>query len=423
LGDLRKLLVLSIWNDLWSLGEGSGVPDERYFIKKIVDAGIELHYLIPESADSSIRGEWLGAHIHTYGNVFHRARILPPPVSRLTIPYIFPLSVYGKLRRTVERICPDMLLGFSHYSIEPLSRIGRQMGIPTAVKLFGVMYLGRKDLPRLRRWWLNFDQERALKHPLDGYIVLNDGTMGDRALAARGIPDDRIEFLPNGMSLEWMDMDVDADSVRAELGLPLDKILIVSVSRLVKLKRVDLLVEAVSRIGRETREKAALVITGDGPEKQILEEMARRLGIADMTYFIGAVPYDSMPRLLKSCDIFAATSELTNMSMPTCEAMLCGLPVAAFDVAGTSETVINGKTGLLIEGDDIAGMAAALERLVLDGGLRKELGNGAAAFAAGHFMSWEERTTRELEILKNIACSGDTVKQVNDTISAGEERR
>ena len=53
MGELRKLLILSIWNDPWSLGEGSGVPDERYFIRRLVDAGIELHYLIPESVDGS----------------------------------------------------------------------------------------------------------------------------------------------------------------------------------------------------------------------------------------------------------------------------------------------------------------------------------------------------------------------------------
>jgi glycosyltransferase involved in cell wall biosynthesis len=131
--------------------------------------------------------------------------------------------------------------------------------------------------------------------------------------------------------------------------------------------------------------------------------MSRKLGLSTMTYFTGPVPYDSMPILLKSCDIFAATGELTNMSMPPCEAMLCGLPVAAFDVAGTSEAIRDGETGLLVENGDTRAMASALDRLVLDSALRDNLGRGAAAYASENFMSWERRTARELEILEELA--------------------
>jgi glycosyltransferase involved in cell wall biosynthesis len=403
LAGLKKLLILSIWDDPWSIGEGSGVPDERHFIERFREAGVELHFLIPEPPDGTVRNGTEGVYFHTYSNVFHRARVLPSPLRRVTLPLIYTLSVYGELRRIAGRIAPDVMLGFSHYAIEPVSRLGRQTGIPTAVKLFGVMYLGRDDLPRLRRWWLNFDQERALKFPLDRYIVLDDGTMGDTALEARGIPGDRIAFLPNGMDMSWADARVDAAAGRTRLGLPADRVLIATVSRLVRLKRVDLLIESFSKMNDEARAKAALVIAGDGPERRSLEEIARAAGISDMTFFTGAVPYDSMPGLLKSCDIFAATSDLTNLSMPPCEAMLCGLPVAAFDVAGTSEGVRDGETGLLVANGDTSAMARALERLVLEPDDRRSLGGGAAAWAAGHLMSWDDRTAAELEIIEQLA--------------------
>ncbi len=405
MGSLKRLLILSIWDDPWSLGEGSGVPDERHFIERFREAGIELHFLIPEPAGPAPRRGGEGVHFHTYGNVFRRARVLPSPVRRITLPYIYTCSVYGDLRRTAEEVKPDVMLGFSHYAIEPLSRLSRQKGIPAAVKLFGVMYLSREDLAGPRRWWLNFDQERALRHPLDMYIVLNDGTMGDRALISRGIPEEKIEFLPNGMDMGWAGMDVDVPGERSRFGLPSDRTLIVTVSRLVRLKRVDLLLEAVSRMSAAAKEKSALVIAGDGPDRPALEEKARALGIAGLTRFTGAVRYDSMPRLLKSCDIFAATSELTNMSMPPCEAMLCGLPVAAFDVAGTSEGIRDGETGILVENGDTAAMAAALERLVMEPVLRTDLGRGAALYASGNFMSWDRRTALELEILERLASS------------------
>jgi glycosyltransferase involved in cell wall biosynthesis len=83
--------------------------------------------------------------------------------------------------------------------------------------------------------------------------------------------------------------------------------------------------------------------------------------------------------------------------------MLCGLPVAAFDVAGTSEGVIDGETGLTAAYGDTAALAAALESLVLDEAMRDRLGRGAADWASRNLMSWEDRTARELEILEELA--------------------
>ncbi len=104
------------------------MPDERHFIRRFRDAGVELHFLIPEPADGSVRRGDEGVHFHTYGNVFHKARVLPSPLRRLAIPYIYTCSVYGDLRRLVEQIEPDVMLGFSHYAIEPLSRIRQAEG-------------------------------------------------------------------------------------------------------------------------------------------------------------------------------------------------------------------------------------------------------------------------------------------------------
>jgi len=94
LGILRRLLILSIWDDPWSLGEGSGVPDERHFIETFREAGVELHFLIPEPAGHDTRKGGDGVYFHTYGNVFRKARVLPPPVRRVVLPYIYLLRLW-----------------------------------------------------------------------------------------------------------------------------------------------------------------------------------------------------------------------------------------------------------------------------------------------------------------------------------------
>ncbi|MDD3642503.1 MAG: glycosyltransferase family 4 protein [Candidatus Krumholzibacteria bacterium] len=402
-GGLRRMLVLSIWEDVWSLGEGGGVPDELIFMRALGERGVTVHQLIPEPAGGISGRGGPGLVYHSYPNIFRRTGALPKKARRLLLPYIYTGAVRERLRALARESAPDLLLGFSHYSIEPVSLVARELGIPSAVKLFGVMFLGRSDLPRGHRWWLNFDQQRALRHPVDRYIVLNDGTMGDRALAANGVPPEKISFLPNGMEMSWAALPVDRAAQRLAFGLPAERVLICTVSRLVPIKRIEHILEAAARIGAPARDRIAVVIGGDGPERPRLEALARRLGIGGDTYFLGALPYERIPLLLKSCDIFAATSDLTNMSMPPCEAMICGLPVAAFDAAGTAETVREGETGLLVPYGDIDGLARALERLAGDERLRGELGRGAARFAAGHFMSWDDRIAAEIELLEALA--------------------
>lgn len=403
---LGRILILSIWEDVWSLGDGGGVPDELLFVRALIERGAEVHQMIPEPPRGLEGRGGAGLVYHAYPNIFRRAGFLPKKVRRVVLPFVYTGTVLDRLRRLVRETGPDLLLGFSHYSIEPVSVVARETGVPAAVKLFGVMYLGRQGLPRAHGWWLNFDQRRALRHPVDRYIVLNDGTMGDRALAANGVPPEKITFLPNGMDMTWSALPVDRAVQRRAFGLPPDRVLLCTVSRLVPLKRIGFLLEAAARISPTLRERIAVVIGGDGSERPRLEALARRLGIKRDTYFTGALAYRDVPLLLKSCDVFAATSDLTNMSMPPCEAMLCGLPVVAFDVAGTSEAVRDGETGLLVPYGDTDGLARALERIAGDAELRERLGRGAARFAAGHLMSWGERIAVELEVLDALARAG-----------------
>lgn len=400
---LERILVVSIWEDIWSLGAGSGVSDELHFVNHLTAAGIELHFLIPEPRAAGSPLEKTGLTYHTYPNIFRRYVRLPTAVKRIVWPAAFNRAVTGRLRELARDTGPDLLLGFSHYALRPLSVVGPERGIPTAVKLFGVMHLGRFDLPRLQYWRRNFEQIRALRNPVDRYIVLNDGTMGDVALRRLGVPAAKIAFLPNGMDTAWSDVAVDRAAARADFGLPRDHILVVTLSRLVASKRIDLFLASAARIAGGARDGVSFVVAGDGPHRGTLERDAARLGIGERVLFTGSIPHDDIVRFLKCADIFVGTNELTNMSLPPCEAILCGLPVVAFDVAGTAEVVRDGETGLLVPYGDVAGLAETIERLIADPALRRRLGEQAAAFGRRHFVSWEERMSMELAVLRETA--------------------
>jgi len=399
---LNKILILSIWEDMWSLGEGSGVADELEFIRRLTKQGIELHFLIPKPGAK--REILRDSHLtyHTYPNVFRAFRRFPGIMRRFLWPVFFPFAALGRLEQVAAEIRPDVIMGFTHYSFYPLDRVGRKLGIPTVVKLFGVMYLGCFDLSRIKYLWKNVEQVIALRSPVDHYIVLNDGTRGEMALTRLGIPRGKISFLPNGMDTEWIDVRVDRAGARASMGLPPDDVLIVTFSRLVKSKRIDLFLRAAAMMDPSLLEKVTIVIGGDGPERSKLEREARRLGLGGTVIFKGVIRHREVVHFLKASDIFAATNELTNMSLPPCEAILCGVPVVAFDVSGTAEVVRDGETGLLVPNGDVAGFSRKLETLVRDEALRRRLGAQAAEFARGCFVSWDKRIEMEIEVLERL---------------------
>jgi len=388
---------------MWELGAESGPSDEFHFIRYLTERGIELHFLIPEPPNGAPESGNTLLTYHTYPNIFRKLDRYPRILKRLIRVFAAPHAMLKRARELMGVVDPDLVLGFSYYSLYPLHRIGREYGVPTVNKLFGVMYLDRVDLGPMRYWWYNYEQIAFLRFPVDHYIVLNDGTKGDRALERRGIPPGKISFLPNGMDMEWLDVRVDPAEARDRLGFPSGGVIVSTVSRLVRSKRIDLFLEAASRIDPVLLTNVTLVIGGDGPERERLERKARVLGLEDKVVFTGVIKRGDLPFFLRASDIFVATNELTNMSLPPCEAILCGVPVVAFDVCGTSEMIREDVSGLLADDGDIEELARKMEMLIEDEGLRGELGRRAAEFGAKHLVGWDERIQAELDVFDRLS--------------------
>ena len=93
---------------------------------------------------------------------------------------------------------------------------------------------------------------------------------------------------------------------------------------------------------------------------------------------------------------------LTNAAIPTCEAMICGLTVAAFDVGDTAALLGNGSRGRLVQDGDVAALAAATAELLGDDSSRRALSEAAREHAEHHFRGWPERVGMEFSIIKAI---------------------
>jgi glycosyltransferase involved in cell wall biosynthesis len=125
------------------------------------------------------------------------------------------------------------------------------------------------------------------------------------------------------------------------------------------------------------------VVVGDGPGRAEVEHEVERLGLAGSVVLVGE--RDDVPELLADASVFVLSSTSEGLPISILEAMAAGLPVVATAVGGAPELVVDGETGLLVPPRDPAALAAAIEKLTSDAGLRRRLGDAGRARAEARF--------------------------------------
>lgn len=128
---------------------------------------------------------------------------------------------------------------------------------------------------------------------------------------------------------------------------------------------------------------ARLVLVGDGPMRNTVENIAKKLGIAELIWMAGN--RDDVPDILRQLDVFVLPSLAEGISNTILEAMASGLPVIACDVGGNFELVDDGKTGTLVDAADASQLSEAIERYVNNSALRREHGIAARQAAMKRF--------------------------------------
>jgi len=118
--------------------------------------------------------------------------------------------------------------------------------------------------------------------------------------------------------------------------------------------------------------EATLTVAGDGWMRGELEQLARDLGLRQTT-FIGRVPFDEMPAMYDSADIYLTATNLDNMPSSITESMAAGLPVVTTDAGGIPFIVTHEESCLMVRCDDHEAMAAAAIRLLEDNELALKL--------------------------------------------------
>jgi glycosyltransferase involved in cell wall biosynthesis len=170
-------------------------------------------------------------------------------------------------------------------------------------------------------------------------------------------------------------IDATRDEARGKLGLRREPRYLLTICRLMVWKGVDGILRAL----KELPEDVELLVAGDGDMLEPWKALARDLGLEQRAHFLGNLPYERIPLLIRAADVFVLNSEYEGLSHTLLEVSALGLPIVATGVCGNPEVVEHGVNGLLVPPRNPAVLRTALERLLADPGLRQAFARAGQA--------------------------------------------
>ncbi|HLU05447.1 MAG TPA: glycosyltransferase [Woeseiaceae bacterium] len=219
-------------------------------------------------------------------------------------------------------------------------------------------------------------------------------------LLSEGIAPDLVTVIPNGVDTQLFQPRTARDC-RAALSLPLDRELVVCVSRLSPEKGVDVLVRAFAQLRKE-HPGAGLAFVGAGPMLAELTELADALEVREAVRFVGAVGHDEVPLWLGAASLVCMPSLREGHPNAAMEALACGRPVVASAVGALPEIVREGS-GLLVEPGDPRALSSALSKAlaidwdpgrIAEGVRGASWENAAASYLRVYERALDEKRTR-----------------------------
>jgi len=222
-------------------------------------------------------------------------------------------------------------------------------------------------------------------------VVANSDNTRDELLRM-GISPKKIAIIYPGVDIHCFRPGLPFDDLRQSLGLREGQKLVLSVGRLSRRKGFDTMVRCVPQLLQQGLD-VHYVLIGIGEDHDYLKGLAKELGVSERVHLLGHVPSEDLPRWYNACDVFAMPNRDINgdtegFGMVYLEAAACGKPAIAGTAGGTGNAVIEGFTGLRVDGERLEDVAAAMERLLADQEYASSLGRQGYARAIADF-SWE----------------------------------
>ena len=274
------------------------------------------------------------------------SRIFWPIIKPSWVPFGLYLLARAMMRKPDVIICGKAL--FEGRVARILKKV---LGIPYIVCTYGM---------EIATWKSNIKTSTQASYVLhDAAFVLVMNKQTKESVIKLGAHEERISFMYPGIDTDKLDQKNNPDDVLKKYTITAPYIL--TVSRLVKRKGIDDLLRAMATI------KKSIVIVGDGPERNNLEQLAQELSID--AKFLGAISDEDVHALYSRAQLFALTpkelpGDYEGFGIVYNEAAYFGLPVIGTNTGGVPEAVQDGVTGILAHPGDTTSISQAITTLL-----------------------------------------------------------
>ena len=365
------------------------------------------------------------------GNYFYEAAINPEGVNVIRIFWPFPglrsnlprflwllfskfvslivvvkLAMIGAKQLKMHKY--DIIYGYELHGVLAMNLL-RLLGLAKKIKKIsrfqGTFLNDMFEKKQYFRLLFNSDLILALRLDSDLLIMTNDGTQGDKAVARiKGKKKYNSVFWVNGVDLLSVNCD-EVDSLRREYLLR-EHYVFLSVSRLVRWKRIDKGLMILSELKKKGFTNFKYLIVGDGDSKTYLQEQVVVLGLQDDVVFVGSVQNKFVKYYLAVAHFFLSMYDSSNVGNPLLEAIRSHKIIITLSNGDTANWITHGINGLIYNPNDFFYKKAADDILNL---IRDKLAYDKILYEVEmtekkKLWTWDERLRAEIDRVESLLC-------------------
>jgi len=353
---LKILQVTSFFRPSWEAG---GIAKICYDIsKRLAQRGHEVTVYTTDGFKSRVNVQKNCRVFVEDMNVFYFSNMSLFLASRnLCTPYMAPLIA----RKHMEEFDIIHVHTFRTILAILIWHYANKYGIPYVLQAHGSV--------------LPFFQRQRLKQVFDslfGYRILKDASkviavsqMEADQYASMGLSEEKIEITPHGINLSQFNELPKRGAFRRKYAIDSQEKIILYVGRIHRIKGVDILIKAYANLLREFRHAKLVIVGPDDGYLSSCKELAIRLGVEKKILFTGPLYGGEKLQVYVDADVFVSPSRYEVFGMTVLEACACAKSVVATNVAAAAQgIIINGRTGFLVQPENVLELAEALGYLL-----------------------------------------------------------
>ncbi len=217
--------------------------------------------------------------------------------------------------------------------------------------------------------WHGIDKKLKMYELLDGFILrfaekviaVSEDIRSD--LLKKGIDSKKVMLIHNGIDTASFENGSRGNTLKTAFGIKDSEIVVTAVGRLSTEKGHDVLLHAAEKV-LAVKNNIKFLIVGDGPLKDSLRSMVRKLQLEDKVIFTGI--RQDMPEIYAMSDILVNSSFIEGLPLTILEAMASKVTIIATRVGAVPSVIRHNEAGLLVNAGDASELAGALESLIAD---------------------------------------------------------